>query len=621
MADPFPIPRPALEQHVLVLGKTRSGKSTALRDLVEPLLAEASPVIILDPKGDGWGLKSSADGKKPGFPVIIFGGKHQDLPLNPRAGAEIAELVATGNRPCIIDLKGWTVGDRTRFFVDFASALFKHTRGRRWLVIDECHNFAPQQGRFQDPDSSKMLHWANTLASEGSGLGLTLLSASQRPQKVHKDYVSCHETLIAKRVIHPLDRDAIKDWIDGCDDRDKGKEVLNSLAGMPRTEGWVWSPEIGFGPVRMTFPMFSTFDSFKPPEPGAAETKLKGWASVDLDEVRVKLAAVVEENKAKDPKHLQARIAELEQLLAGQQRVNRGIAPASDPAAIAAAETRGAERERKRIPAQLAELEKHIRGAVDQELGERVEAIRKILLVLGAAWKDIEAETKLIARATGRSRSGARFVEAALTLAPARPQSGVNPIRETAVSGQPVSRKAAVAPSNEIEKSYTAKSADPATGGLPVPLQKIVDAIAWWNVLGIAEPSYPQVGFRAGYSPKGGTFNRYLSELRSRALIVTRGKGASLTADGERAAAAPGAPPTGEELRSTILASIDGPLARLLTPLIEAWPERLTKADLGTRAGYEAAGGTFNRYLSSLRSLQLVTGRGPEIAAEDWMFP
>jgi hypothetical protein len=54
----------------------------------------------------------------------------------------VAELVATGNRPCIIDVGGWTVGDRTRFFVDFAQALFRHTRGPRWLCIDEVHNFA-----------------------------------------------------------------------------------------------------------------------------------------------------------------------------------------------------------------------------------------------------------------------------------------------------------------------------------------------------------------------------------------------------------------------------------------------------------------------------------------------
>jgi Helicase HerA, central domain len=305
----FKIPAGILAQHAIVLGKTRSGKSSKMRVMVEQLLAQDKPVCIIDPKGDWWGIKSSADGKSAGFPLVIFGGEHADVPINEHSGAGVAELVATGNRSCLIDLGGWMVGERTRFFIAFASTLFKLSRGARHLVIDEVHNFAPQ-GRIMDPDAGKMLHWANRLASEGSGKGLTLIAASQRPQKVHKDFVTSCETLVACRVIHKLDRDAIKDWIDGCADPAKGREVLATLAGMQRPEAWVWSPEIDYGPVRLTFPMFSTYDSFKPQQADA--TKLKGWASVDLEEVKTKLAKVVEEAKANDPAVLKRRIAELE---------------------------------------------------------------------------------------------------------------------------------------------------------------------------------------------------------------------------------------------------------------------------------------------------------------------
>jgi hypothetical protein len=58
---------------------------------------------------------------------------------------------------------------------------------------------------------------------------------------------------------------------------------------MERGEGWVWSPEIGFGPERVKFPMFKTYDSFRPQT--VEDTKnLKGWAEVDLEDVRAKLA-------------------------------------------------------------------------------------------------------------------------------------------------------------------------------------------------------------------------------------------------------------------------------------------------------------------------------------------
>jgi hypothetical protein len=47
-----------------------------------------------------------------------------------------------------------------------------------------------------------------------------------------------------------------------CPDLDKGKEVLRSLASLKRGEAWVWSPEIGFGPKCIQFPLFATYDSF-----------------------------------------------------------------------------------------------------------------------------------------------------------------------------------------------------------------------------------------------------------------------------------------------------------------------------------------------------------------------
>jgi DNA helicase HerA-like ATPase len=138
------IPEAVLTQHFVTLGKTRSGKSSTMRLLVERLLDLNKPVCIIDPKGDWWGLKSSADGKRAGYPVMIFGGEHADWPLNEHAGAAVAELLATGNRTAIIDLGGWMVGERTRFFIKFASTFFRLIRGPHWLAIDEVHNFAPK---------------------------------------------------------------------------------------------------------------------------------------------------------------------------------------------------------------------------------------------------------------------------------------------------------------------------------------------------------------------------------------------------------------------------------------------------------------------------------------------
>src|SRR5579862_90121 len=306
----FILPTSVFDQHMIVLGKTRSGKSSAMRYMVEHLLEREKPVCIVDPKGDWWGLKSSATGKSAGFPLVIFGGEHADVALNPNSGKQVAELAATGNRPCIVDLGGWMPGDRTMFWIDFASTFFRMTTGRRWLVIDEVHNVCPK-GKIMDPNAGKMLHWSNRLASEGLGKGLSLIAASQRPQKVHNDFLTSCETLIAMRVIHAADRQALKDWIDGCGDPEKGKDMLNTVALMKRGEGWAWSPEAEFGPEKIQFPMFSTYDSFKP-QAANTPAKLKGWADVDLAEVRTKLESAVREAELNDPAKLRAKIAELQ---------------------------------------------------------------------------------------------------------------------------------------------------------------------------------------------------------------------------------------------------------------------------------------------------------------------
>ena len=79
------IPEDALKQHVAIVGKTGSGKTFRAKGEVERLLQKNQRVCIIDPTGAWHGLKSSADGKSPGFPVVIFGGDHADVPINEHA--------------------------------------------------------------------------------------------------------------------------------------------------------------------------------------------------------------------------------------------------------------------------------------------------------------------------------------------------------------------------------------------------------------------------------------------------------------------------------------------------------------------------------------------------------
>lgn len=124
----FVVPSGALSQHITVLGKAGACKSSALRHVAEHILSLKKRVCIIDPKGDWWGLKSSADGKGLGFPIYAFGDfkepRASDVPINAGSGKHVAELIATGNRPCVIGFRGWMTSAMTRFCLTALTTAF-----------------------------------------------------------------------------------------------------------------------------------------------------------------------------------------------------------------------------------------------------------------------------------------------------------------------------------------------------------------------------------------------------------------------------------------------------------------------------------------------------------------
>src|SRR5574341_569642 len=554
------IPLAALQQHIAVLGKTRSGKSSVMRGLVEGLLDRDEPVCIIDPKGDWWGIKLAGDGKRPGYPVVIFGGEHADVPINAHAGAHVAELFAIGNRPCLIDLGGWMVGERTRFWVDFASTLFKHTKGMRWLVVDEVHNFAPK-GKIMDPDSGKALHWTNRLASEGLGKGLPMIFASQRPQKVHNDTLTSAETLIAMRVLRPSDRGAVSDWIKGCGDPVLGAQVLNTLAQMDRGEGWAWSPEIGFGPVRVKFPMFKTYDSFRPQS--AADTKgLKGWAEVDLEDVKAKLAQVVQEAEANDPRRLRAEISKLKAALTKAERVVE--VEVIDPNKLTEAENRG----------------------YDRGMRDQADKVSPLLRDLRTA-----AENMLTKVAT--AESGVQKAERSRP----RVASHVNPIRDTTRPPQKAIRRASTSPGDALSKVERAFLTALAQQG---------------RVL-----TRNQVAIFSGYSAKSRHVDNTLAALRTKEYIEGGGSAIRITDAGIMALGTYEPLPTGQDLRAYWMRELDKAASAFLGVICAAYPETLTRDEVAARTNYSPTSRHVDNTLATLRTRELITGNGKAIRASE----
>ena len=84
--DGFSLPLDLVTSTQAILARKRSGKSYTASVEAEELLAHKQQIAAIDPTGAWWGLRSSADGEGPGYPVMVFGGDHADAPLEPHAG-------------------------------------------------------------------------------------------------------------------------------------------------------------------------------------------------------------------------------------------------------------------------------------------------------------------------------------------------------------------------------------------------------------------------------------------------------------------------------------------------------------------------------------------------------
>lgn len=554
-----PIPAEALADHIAILGKTGSGKSNAAKTLVEDALDAGERVCIIDPTGTWYGLRLTAKGKPSPYKVVIFGGKHADIPIGGAHGAAIAETVGTSSTPAVIDTRLMTVADRTRFFTDFAEALLRTVQGRLTLVIDEAHVFAPQ-GKVSDPRSGAMLHAANNLVSLGRGLGLRIIMISQRPAKLHKDSLTQVETLVAMRLIAPQDRAAVGDWIKECADPGQGREIMTSLASMQTGDAWVWSPQINVL-HRGHFRLAKTFDSGRAPS-GEVGPSL---GALDLAEVKGRLEQVAAEVVANDPRTLRAEIAALKKELAAKPTP----AQTYDVETVEAAERAG-------FAAGLVEGEK--RGNV---AGQAL-ALTRVRNALDAL----------------------KVVEAAETSDAPLPPPPPQRVRTQLLSAAPAAPKPAPAPRPPVE----------ANGSLSAPQRKVLEALAFWDGLGIHQPTRVQVGNAAGYSPSSGGFANLLGTLRTAGHIDYPAGGCVALTEGGRAQAPT---PDGRTPIERVNSILSGPQERVLAAILRGPGSR---EEIAEATGYSATSGGFANLLGSLRSLGLIDypGKG-QVEAADWL--
>jgi hypothetical protein len=123
ISETLTLPLDAVTNTFAIMARRRVGKTYTASVIAEEMVSNGVPWVALDPTGAWWGIRSSANGKSAGFPVIVIGGDHGDVPLEPTAGKVIADLV--------VDHPGWYIVDMSAFESDAAHDRFAMEFGER----------------------------------------------------------------------------------------------------------------------------------------------------------------------------------------------------------------------------------------------------------------------------------------------------------------------------------------------------------------------------------------------------------------------------------------------------------------------------------------------------------
>lgn len=604
VAEDLWLPADVVTATLVAYGGKGMGKTNLGSVLVEELARCGLRWAWLDPLGVSWGVRHSADGRGRGVECLILGGVRGDLPIRPDDGAGVADVVVDESVNVLVDFSRkpsgemWSVGEKVRFVTAYAHRLFQRqgelVDGRRreplFQVLDEAARYIPQVIPSGAADLAKCVGAWEQLVEEGRNIGLGVGLITQRSARMNKSVSELADAMFAFRTVGPNSLGAVLDWLGEHVEKGRIRELAEQVRSLERGQALVVSPGwLRFeGVVRIR--RRTTFDSSSTPKPGERPRAAKGeGAKPDLQKIRDRMAAAVEQAKAEDPRELRKRIAELERTLKA-----RAVPAAPAPKVV----------ERK-----VAALDRKTAALVATAIERFDTWAAKLTARLEQDLRDVRGDLDALARVI------ARRVPAEIS--PAPPGRGIaalipdaaQPTRTPPPFG--AGRTATGAPP-------PVRPAPPSSGAAPGGgLRRMLIALAQ-RPQGLTRQ---QLGVRAALSSRSGTFDTYLSRGRSEGWIVNAGHDGRLgITDAGLAALGDFEPlPTGQALLAHWLRELGGGAARMLQALAEVYPRTLTRDEVGEGAGLSARSGTFDTYLSRLRTLELVTGKA-ELRASDELF-
>lgn len=580
------LPLEAATRRLAILAMSGAGKSNVAVVLAEQMFDAGIPWVAIDPKGDWWGVRSSKDGKGPGLPIPIFGGLHGDIPLEPTAGKLVGEMIVDQRLTCVLDISEFAERQQQwAFLIDLGETLLRRNRQVLHLFLEEADEYLPQRTS-EKGNLPRCLGVWQRVVKRGRFRGIGSTQITQRNASLNKDTLYQAEALIAMRASGKADREAVKGWVEHHSSSD---EIVASLATLGDGEGWISSPAWLKTTKRLTFDRRRTFDS------GATPVMLKGTAApatladVDLETLRTRMAATIEKSKADDPKELRKQIAQLKGELAKAGKHPRGDKVSSpDPvnlqrqiAAAVVEERNRVKQERRALHRQLAKLrDDYMAGA---------SALQTAMM-----------------RLTNIGPDFAQLVDA-MKADPPAPAAPSSPTRRVGIAtfaaGVPATTQGTAVRTRAPGVRNDAHGTPSSNGHVSRPQQKVLNALAELEVLGVASPSRAQLGMLSGYNLTGGSGGQHVADLAGAGHVETGNGVVRLTESGRAIAVTEDTPTSLRELHQRVLAKLSSGQRRIAEHLISIYPESISRAALGEATGYNLTGGSGGQHVADLVTL------------------
>ncbi|MDS0298628.1 DUF87 domain-containing protein [Halogeometricum sp. S1BR25-6] len=248
-----------------ITGKSGSGKSNTASVVIEKLLSNNFPVLIVDTDGEYYGLKEQ-------FELLHAGADDEcDIQVSPEHAEKLAHLALEQNIPIILDVSGYLdESDAQKLLTEVAKNLFakeKKLKKPFLMLVEECHEYIPEGGGMDE--AGKMLI---KIGKRGRKHGLGIVGISQRPADVKKDFITQCDWLCWHRLTWNNDTKVVG--------RILGSEYADAIEDMANGEAFLvtdWSESIR----RVQFRKKNTFDAGA--TPGLDDFERPDLKSVDGD--------------------------------------------------------------------------------------------------------------------------------------------------------------------------------------------------------------------------------------------------------------------------------------------------------------------------------------------------